>query len=194
MSRSWRITLVFGLGLAAVFAAMGWITVLGLRLERSEAQARERAVLEENVRLALWRMDSAVASLFARENARPHYAYSAFYPAEPAHTRMFARIEPGEVLVPSPLLTQDFPFVRLHFTLDPEGRILSPQAPPVPPNGSRSSSSGSTARPWWPRSAREAPARRRLSSRCRPFRRPSPGRSAGETSWSGRRGSRTWVR
>jgi len=129
MSRSWRITLVFGLGLAAVFAAMGWITVLGLRLERSEAQARERAVLEENVRLALWRMDSAVASLFARENARPHYAYSAFYPAEPAHTRMFARIEPGEVLVPSPLLTEDFPFVRLHFTLDPEGRILSPQAP-----------------------------------------------------------------
>ena len=42
-----------------------------LRLDAAEAESRRRAQLEENVRLALWRMDSALAPLLATEHARP---------------------------------------------------------------------------------------------------------------------------
>jgi signal transduction histidine kinase len=60
----------FGLALVALFAAAGWITSVALRLEGAEHEARRQAVIEENVRLALWRMDSALVPLIARENAR----------------------------------------------------------------------------------------------------------------------------
>jgi signal transduction histidine kinase len=42
---------------------------------------------------------------------------------------MLGPVEPGEVLVPSPLLTRVPPFVRLHFEIGPDGRVTSPQAP-----------------------------------------------------------------
>ena len=63
------------------------------------------------------------------EGARPCFEYRAFYPAERAYTRMFAQIEPGEVLVPSPLLTEDSQYVLLHFQLGPDGTLSSPQVP-----------------------------------------------------------------
>jgi len=91
--------------------------------------ARGRAVLEENVRLALWRMDSAISPVIAQENARPYFAYSAFYPAERAYTRMFAEIEHGEILMPSPLLTSTFGHVLIHFQFGPDGELTSPQVP-----------------------------------------------------------------
>ena len=71
-------------------------------------------------------MDSAVAPLIARESARPYFVYTPFYPADRAYTRMFAQIQSGEVLVPSPLLIQTSPYVLLHFQFDAEmfrGRI-----------------------------------------------------------------------
>ena len=42
---------------------------------------------------------------------------------------MFAEIEKGDVLVPSPLLTFVSPQVRLHFQYGPDGRLTSPQVP-----------------------------------------------------------------
>jgi len=63
------------------------------------------------------------------EGARPCFEYRAFYPAERAYTRMFAQLEPGEVLVPSPLLTEDSQYVLLHFQLGPDGPPSSPQVP-----------------------------------------------------------------
>ena len=121
--------LAFGVALALLLAAMARVSVVALRVDRSEAEARHQAALEENVRLALWRIDSALAPLIAVENARPYFAYSSFYPAERAYTRMLARIEPGEVLVPSPLLSQEPPHVLVHFHLKPDGVLTSPQAP-----------------------------------------------------------------
>ena len=41
----------------------------------------------------------------AEESARPYFTYSPLYPAERAFTNMFAEIEKGDVLMPSPLLT-----------------------------------------------------------------------------------------
>lgn len=129
MTRSWQTWLLFALCLLVVFAAMGWVTVTAVRLERSERETRRQAALEENARLALWRMDSAIAPLIAQESARPYFAYSAFYPAERAYTRMFNELQRGEVLVPSPLLALPASQVILHFQFGPDGELTSPQAP-----------------------------------------------------------------
>lgn len=121
--------IVFGLALAVLLAAMGSVSLTALRLDRAEADARRQAALEENVRLALWRMDSSLAPLIAQENARPYFAYSAFYPAERAYTRMFAEIDRDEVLLPSPLLTETSEHILLHFQFGPNGALTSPQVP-----------------------------------------------------------------
>lgn len=129
MRRLWYIWAAFGLCLAVVLAAMAWISFTALRLERTEARANRQAAVEERVRLALWRMESALTPLITRESARPYFAYAAFYPLERAYTRMFAEIRPDEVLVPSPLLTYRSAEVLLHFQFDPAGKLTSPQAP-----------------------------------------------------------------
>jgi len=129
MNRPWQIWVLFALSLAVVLAAMGWVSLTALRLDRAEAEARRVAAREENVRLALWRMDSALAPVIARENVRPYFSYSAFYPAQRAYTRMYAEIQTGDVLIPSPLLTFESPLVLLHFQIGPDGRMTSPQVP-----------------------------------------------------------------
>ncbi len=129
MSRPWHIWSLFSLCLAVVLAAVTWLSVTVIRLERAEATARRQAAIEDNVRLALWRADSALAPLIARESARPYFVYSPFYPAERAYTRMFSEITYGEVLVPSPLLAPVSPHILLHFQIDAAGAFSSPQAP-----------------------------------------------------------------
>lgn len=53
-----------------VFAALARVTAMTLELERSERAALERATQEENVRIALWRLDATLADLFATEGSR----------------------------------------------------------------------------------------------------------------------------
>ena len=115
--------------LVVVFAALGWLTWTILRLDRVDEQSRRSAALEENVRLALWRMDSALAPILAQETARPYFTYSAHYPAGRAYDRMFNAVSTSDVLVPSPLLDTAIPHVLLHFQIDPLGSFSSPQVP-----------------------------------------------------------------
>ncbi len=140
MKRPWLIWTAFGLCLIVVLATLGWATHTVLRLERAESLARQKAaeaeagirrhaVVEENVRLALWRMETTLAPILAEEFGRPYFTYQAFYPAERAYTRMFEQLDPGEVMIPSPLLGGPPRFVRIHFQLGPEGELTSPQAP-----------------------------------------------------------------
>jgi signal transduction histidine kinase len=132
MNRPWKIWLVFGACAAVVLAAMGWISVTALRLDRLQLQASQHAELEERVRLALWRMDSALTPLIVEESARPGSAYDAFSATERAYTKGGAGYNParqGEVLVPSPLLGLSSSNVLLHFQLIPGGPLTSPQAP-----------------------------------------------------------------
>src|SRR4051812_15829457 len=103
MNRPWHTWAAFGLCLAIVLAAMGWTSLTVLRLEE---QARTQAVREENVRLALWRMDSALAPLLAQETVVPYFAYGSFYPAGRAYSEMFNGVRYGEALLASPLLTE----------------------------------------------------------------------------------------
>ncbi|MCX6905629.1 MAG: hypothetical protein NTW03_19550, partial [Verrucomicrobia bacterium] len=129
MSRPWKTWLVFGACFAVLLAAMGWISLKALTLDRAQAEARRQSEFEEKVRLALWRMESMLAPIIAQESARPYFVYRAFYATERAYNRMFNEVQPGEVLVPSPLLIQVSSNVLLHFQLGPDGQFTSPQVP-----------------------------------------------------------------
>lgn len=119
----------FGLCAVVVFLAMGWSSTLVLRLEGVEQAAQASADLEEDTRLALWRLDSAVTPLLVRESARPYFHYGAYFPVGGAYGRMFSGVA-GEDVVPSPLLREAPPRVLLHFQIGPGGTVTSPQVPP----------------------------------------------------------------
>jgi signal transduction histidine kinase len=123
---------LFAVCLGVVLVAMAWSSAIVLRLERAEVQSKAQAALEENARLALWRMDSALTPLLAQESARPYFHYRAFYAAGGPYARMFAEGGAAQALVPSPLLRETPDSVLLHFQLDPGGALTSPQVPAVP--------------------------------------------------------------
>ncbi|MBN2496190.1 MAG: HAMP domain-containing histidine kinase [Deltaproteobacteria bacterium] len=141
MSRPLHTWLVFALLCAPLLGALGWISFKVFELDDQSARARSQATLEENVRLALWRMDSAVSPLIGQENARPAHAYLAFHPAQRAYTRLLSELDPGEVMVPSPLLGQTHPHVKLHFQLaETRGKASLPaelSSPQVPTGNKR---------------------------------------------------------
>ncbi len=111
--------IIFGLCVTVGFAAMAWISLTVLRLDR-------QSQVEENVRLALWRMDSSLSPLIAQETARPYFAYSPFIRTQRAYNKAYSEVE---VMIPSPLLTQDSPLIRLHFDFASDGTFTCPQVP-----------------------------------------------------------------
>lgn len=129
MNRPWQVWGVFGAGLAVVLIAMGWVSLIAFQLERAEGEARRHAALEENVQLALWRMEAALSPLLAEENGRPYFIYSPFYAPRRAYTGMFNPVRTDEIVVPSPLLTTRFPYILVHFQIGPDGGLTSPQVP-----------------------------------------------------------------
>lgn len=70
MKHAWQIWTAFGVCLAVAATAIGWLTVKTVSLDRAETQSRRLAAREEQIRLALWRMDSAIAPLIAQESVR----------------------------------------------------------------------------------------------------------------------------
>jgi hypothetical protein len=78
MRRPWQIWLAFGICLSAVLLATAWLSYKALQADRAEQLARSQAALEENARLALWRMDSFVAPLLAQESMRPVLVYGLY--------------------------------------------------------------------------------------------------------------------
>ncbi len=128
-ARTWA--LFAGCALLPV-AALSWVSGLALRLERQESDAREAMRVQETLRLALWRMDSALAPFIARESARPFSHFAPLYCENLAFNRQVSKLEPAEALVPSPLLRERLDFILLHFEADPRGSFSSPQAPPEP--------------------------------------------------------------
>ena len=123
------IGVIFARCVAVIICALAYVTTVALRLDRIHAQVQHASDIEENVRLALWRMDSVAANLRARGNSRPYFVYNAFYLVEQAYTRMFAQLAYGEVQIPSPILTGRPDHVVLHFQFAPDGDLSSPQAP-----------------------------------------------------------------
>jgi signal transduction histidine kinase len=114
--------LVFAACLAVVMAAMGWISLTAIRLDHAEAEAR-------NVRLALWRIDTALTPLLAEESSQPVFVYRSFFSEGGNLGRMLNASKPGSSLIPSPLLQNSSDEVLLHFQYGPDGRLTSPELP-----------------------------------------------------------------
>jgi len=114
MKRTVQLWAAFAACLVVMLAAMGWVSLTVLRLERENEDAQRQADLEETVRLALWRMDSAIAPLIIEESARPYFEYAAFSPAEVVRPGQ-PSLEEGESLLPSPLLSRVSSNVMVYF-------------------------------------------------------------------------------
>jgi signal transduction histidine kinase len=110
MKRAWHIWAAYAAGLLTLVGGMGWVTGVALSLDRDRLEAQGRAEFEEQVRLALWRLDSRAAVLVARETARPYSAYTAGGPTWPG-----PRGGGGHVL--------------LYFRVSGQGEVTSPQVP-----------------------------------------------------------------
>jgi signal transduction histidine kinase len=127
MRYPWQVWLAFAVCLATIVAAVGWLSFRALEADQAEASARRQAQVEENLRLALWRIDTALAPLVMQENAQPYFSYSTLYPAERTQGKPRGKSTPEPV--PSPLVTQPPPQVLLHFQIDGTGRFSSPRVP-----------------------------------------------------------------
>jgi len=119
----------YGACAVLVLAALGFLSRTALELERATASAGSHARFQDRMRVALWRMDSLVLPLLAREGARPYFEYLAYYPQERAYNRFLTELQKGDVLTPSPLLNRAPEHVHLHFQIDATGTFTSPQVP-----------------------------------------------------------------
>jgi two-component sensor histidine kinase len=121
-------------GLIAVLVAggLGWATAAALRLEREQQAAQVDNERAAQLRVALWRLDSRVSPLVAREDHRPFNHYSTVYaPPLMFHNYLGNSVcAYGSVLEPSPLLHAELPdWMRLHFQVDCTSGWESPQVP-----------------------------------------------------------------
>jgi signal transduction histidine kinase len=133
MHRPWQIWSIFAAALLAVTVAVAWLSFKALEADKSDALAKQQAMLEENARLALWRMDSSMAALVTQESARPYFVYRSFLPAEittpKVPTSKPTKKQNQENVVPSPLLAQNNPLFSLYFQINTDGVTVSPQCP-----------------------------------------------------------------
>ena len=100
---------LYAAGVGVVVAAFAWVSLEVLALEAGQARAQAEARHQESVRLALWRMDSWLAPILAREAARPPADYS------------------EETAARSPLLAFRSELFPLHFQVHPGAAVTSPQ-------------------------------------------------------------------
>ena len=118
-SRWW---FVYGTATMLVGAALVWISIVVLQLEAN-------AQHQQWLRLALWRMDGWLGPQLREESNRAYFEYLSFFPHERSYTRILNAIEPGEVYSPSPLRTFQSNYFPLHFQVDAQGEVTSPQVP-----------------------------------------------------------------
>ena len=130
MKRPLHIWSVFAAVLLLAVALFGWLSASVLRLDDAQRQQLAEAEREEKVRLALWRMDSALAVLVATEDARSPLEYQAFHSPPRAWAPDKTMVPAGRFLLPSPLMTAASTNTRLHFEFGADRMPVSPQVPP----------------------------------------------------------------
>jgi signal transduction histidine kinase len=102
-----------------VAGGLGWVTRAALRLEREQLEQDVSVENAERLRLALWRLDSRMTAILAREESRPFNHYSAVFAPPVAYDRQGRVLTPGAVLELSPLLGAELPpWMSLHFQTD----------------------------------------------------------------------------
>ncbi|MCH8922163.1 MAG: HAMP domain-containing histidine kinase [Planctomycetes bacterium] len=126
MKRPWHIWTIFTVALAVVLSSLGWMTAQAVRLEqverereRQETIALRQSELDGSIRQSLLQMDSLLAAELRQQSALPPLAYRAVYR------------DPWQgIALGSPLLLTDSPYTLLHFEIDADGQLSSPQVPP----------------------------------------------------------------
>ena len=124
-----NVWLAYALSFSLVVAAMAGVSALVLQQSHQQRQTLQQDEKEELVRLALWRMDAALATLVTQESTRPFAQYA------PTHTVTYqppGAPFPQTMLLPSPLLNDAVPYVKLHFRLDADGQVSAPYDDNVP--------------------------------------------------------------
>jgi signal transduction histidine kinase len=123
--------LIVFLGIAGlVTGGLGWVTAAVLRLEQEQVEARAEADLYAALRPVLWRLDSRIAPILAREDSRPFSHYIAFYPPPVLfhNDKQNTPVQWSTILEPSPLQSEEVPpWFSLHFQVDSENGWSSPQ-------------------------------------------------------------------
>ncbi|HMO14171.1 MAG TPA: HAMP domain-containing sensor histidine kinase [Pirellulaceae bacterium] len=138
MKQPGHIWLGFIICLALILPTMGWLTYKAIELDALRAEdyrntelARREAQLQERISSALWRLDWVLTSVIAAEVARPFYLYDSFYAGPNSHTDVADPSNLGFAnFIPSPLLLEKKPFVKLHFQIEANNRFSSPTCPP----------------------------------------------------------------
>ena len=97
-----------------VLAAMFWLSRLVLKLDAEGKAALRQAAFEENVRLALWRMDSTLSNFISLENARPYDSYPSLIQNPPSVPDAASAVAPVQR--------------RLYFQFEPDGRLVLPES------------------------------------------------------------------
>ena len=129
MNRPWIIwSILAGCGFLIV-GMFGWMTQRALASEQERVDAQAAADHSERMRLALSRMDAIGVNLLVVENQRPPLHYQSFYSPSDIYNTQLENVDSAQVLQPSPLLTEQSPFVKLHFEFREVGELVSPQVP-----------------------------------------------------------------
>jgi signal transduction histidine kinase len=116
---TWGGLAAFAIIAALVGGGLGWVTRAALKLEREQLEQAVRDDRSERLRLALWRLDSRMTAILAREESRPFNHYSAVFAAPVAYDNAGRALLPGTVVEPSPLLAAELPpWMLLHFQTD----------------------------------------------------------------------------
>ncbi|VTR99617.1 sensor histidine kinase [Tuwongella immobilis] len=128
------LTLRGGLVLAGVallvFGGLSYATVAALRLESAQLESLHQAAQAEQLRLALWRLDSRMTPALAREESRPFANFLTISSPTSAFTNIGTPWGASAVWLPSPLLSAELPdWMQLHFQLDSKQGWQSPQVP-----------------------------------------------------------------
>ncbi|MCA9157106.1 MAG: HAMP domain-containing histidine kinase [Planctomycetales bacterium] len=141
MKSPWQIWSLYLICLVAVSIAMSWLSLKTVRLDalretdRAETElARREAELQERISSALYRMDLRMLPIVTQEAARPVYLYQSFYSvSEPAgrveNVPQQTANDAPDLQLPSPLLFHSSPSVLLHFQINTNNNITSPEFP-----------------------------------------------------------------
>src|SRR5258708_20949926 len=111
-----------------VAGGLGWMTAAVLRLEREQFEGQARSEQDDQLRLALWKLEARVAPALTLEDNRPYNDYLSVFATSRAFAFNSGKWENDTILVPSPLLGSDLPdWVLLHFQTDQSGNWSSPE-------------------------------------------------------------------
>lgn len=122
MRHPWQIWTAYVTALIIAAVAVGAVTYRALAADRAEQDARAQGALEENVRLALWRMDSLMVPFVSQESSRSSAEYRPLL-LEPPPPRKSPQPQ-NSLLAASPLLTAAPAEVAAYFDYDTETSTL----------------------------------------------------------------------